>query len=246
MNGELLNDGGPVLVTSERRRIGQGPWARLFASGVVQDEGSSTAERGRRLGREGEVSRVRVGVGAIEAVVAGCAVQVSAAPVPPRIWAAMTRYARGKPPLEAAVEGRGQSVHLEHLMTIDWEEPLVPPARALRLSCACDDDACEHVAALAYAVAEEIDRDPSLLLRWRGCGVLEEPAPEASEEAASAPPEGDEPWRGGPLPAPRARRPLPADTVLKRLGPSGVKLDGVDLAEVLQQAYSSFAASPDR
>ena len=30
----------------------------------------------------------------------------------------MTRYARGKPPLEAAIEGRAQSVHLEHVMTM--------------------------------------------------------------------------------------------------------------------------------
>ena len=226
-------------------RMGQGPWARLLASGIVRDEGSSTAERGRRLAREGEVSALRVEVGAIEAVVDGCAVVISADPVPPRIWAAMARYARGKPPLEAAVEGRAQSVHLEHLMTIDWEQPLVPPARALRVSCACDGEGCEHVAALAYAVAEEIDRDPAVLLRWRGCGV-EQPPAEEPEAVAPAPPLGDDAWRAGPLPAPRPLRPLPTGAVLKRLGPSGVKVDGVDLAEVLQRAYASFAASADR
>jgi uncharacterized Zn finger protein len=225
-------------------RIGHGPWARLLASGIVRDEGSSTAERGRRLLREGEVSGLRVEVGAIEAVVGGCAVVLAADPVPPRIWAAMTRYAQGKPPLEAAVEGGAQSVHLEHLMTIDWEQPLVPPARALRISCACDGDGCEHVAALAYAVAEEIDREPSALLQWRGCGVEQ---PQAEEpEAPPEPPLGDDAWRAGPLPAPRPLRPLPTGAVLKRLGPSGVKVDGVDLAEVLQRAYASFATLADR
>ena len=52
---------------------------------------------------------------------------------------------------------------LERLMTVDWEGPLVPPARALSRSCTCARDACEHVAALAFAIASEIDRDPGLL-----------------------------------------------------------------------------------
>lgn len=227
------------------RRLGQGPWARLLAGGIVRDEGSSTAERGRRLVRAGKVTALRVEVGAIEATVDGWAVVLSADPLPPRIWAAMARYARGKPPLEAAVAGRAQSVHLEHLLTIDWEQPLIPPARVLRVTCACDGEACEHLAALAYAVAEEIDRDPSVLLRWRGCGVEQVTVPEPTEEVAPTAPDED-PWRAGVLPAPRSLRPLPAGAVLKRLGPSGVKLDGVDLAEVLQRAYDSFAASPER
>jgi len=247
VSAEILNDGGPLVVVSERDRVGQGPWARLLASAIVRDEGSSTAERGRALARAGEVAEVRVGPGAIEALVGACRVTISADLVPPRIWAAMIRYVRGKPPLEAAVEGREQSVHLEHLMTIDWEEPLVPPARALRRTCTCDGETCEHVVALAYAIAEQIDRDPSLLLHWRGCVAQEEePAPaQPPEPLATAAPEED-PWRAGPLPATRPLRPLPPGAVLKRLGQSGVRVDGADLADVLQRAYASFAASADR
>ena len=51
---------------------------------------------------------------------------LSAEPVPPRIWAAMTRFAQNRGPLKEAVEGRIQSVHLEHLMAEDWGEPLIP------------------------------------------------------------------------------------------------------------------------
>jgi len=244
VSAEILNGGRPLVVTSERDRIGQGPWARLLASAVVRDEGSALAERGRVLARAGAVSEVRVGLGTIEALVGACRVTISADPVPPRIWAAMIRYARGKPPLEAAVEGREQSVHLEHLLTIDWEEPLVPPARALRRACACDGETCEHVVALAYAIAEQVDRDPSLLLRWRGCGAPEEPAPAPPPEPVATAPKED-PWRAGRLPAALPFRPLPPGAVLKRLGRSGVRVDGVDLADVLQRAYASFAASAD-
>lgn len=241
----ILYDRAPLVVTSERDRIGQGPWARLFASAVARDESSSTAERGRSLARAGGVTAVRIERGSIHALVDGCEVTISADPVPPRVWSAMTRYARGKRPLEAAVEGREQSVHLEHLLTIDWEEPLVPPARALRRACTCDGEACEHVVALGYAIAEEIDRDPSLLLRWRGCGVTDEPASAPLEDVAPPAPHGD-PWQAGRLPAPRPLRPLPTGAVLKRLGPSGIRVDGVDLAVVLQRAYASFAASARR
>ena len=44
-------------------RIGQGPWSRLLASGIVGDEGSSVAERGRVLAREGAVHVARRGGG---------------------------------------------------------------------------------------------------------------------------------------------------------------------------------------
>jgi uncharacterized Zn finger protein len=227
---------------------GRGPWARLLASAVVRDEGSAVAERARALVREGAVGAVEVEQGTLSASVAGCVVAITAKPVPPRIWTAMTRVARGNRRLEEAVEGRTQSVHLEHVMTEDWSEPLVPRPYELGRNCSCDRDGelCEHVAALAYAVADGIDADPSLLLSWRGCVA----ASELPEEAAIVPPleptfdlTDDAPWRAGVLPEPRPLRPLPVGAVLKRLGPSGLRLNGEDLAAVLQRAYASFAES---
>jgi uncharacterized Zn finger protein len=229
-------------------RAGHGPWARLLATAVVRDEGSALAERGRELVREGEVGPVEVTQGTLAANVAGCSVSITAKPVPPRIWAAMVRFARGNRPLEEAVAGHAQSVHLEHLMIEDWSEPLVPRPYDLGRTCSCDVDGepCEHVAALAFAVADRIDADPTLLLRWRGC-VAEPELPVEAEVASAIEPAmdltDDDPWRAGVLPAPRPLRPLPVGAVLKRLGPSGVQLRGEDLADVLQRAYASFAES---
>jgi hypothetical protein len=230
-------------------RAGNGPWARLLATAVVRDEGSSLAERGRALVRDGEVGPVEVTQGTLAANVAGCSVAITAKPVPPRIWAAMVRFARGNRPLEDAVAGRAQSVHLEHLMIEDWSEPLVPRPYDLGRTCSCDGDGepCEHIAALAFAVADEIDADPTLLLRWRGCVAAPETAPPQAEVVSPAEPSLDltdaDPWRAGALPEPRPLRPLPVGAVLKRLGPSGLELRGEDLADVLQRAYASFAES---
>jgi hypothetical protein len=199
------------------------------------------AERARVLVEEETVQDLVVTAGAVTARVNGCDVTIGAEPVPPRIWTAMTRYARTNTQLEAAVEGRAQSVQLEHLMTTDWEQPLVPRTSALTLECTCDRaGGCEHLAAVAYAFAREIDRDPAMLLRWRGCEAQEEPEPEAPAAPLVMP---EDAWEAGPLPEPRPLRPLPTGAVLKRLGPSGVRVGGIDLAEVLERAYASFAAS---
>ena len=178
MSGELLNNGEPIVVTTPRDRIGHGPWARLLVTGVLPNEGSSVAERGRALARGGNVHSVRVGSGTISARVVGedgreCAVTCTADPVPPRVWAAVALTARRNERLNAAMEGREQSLHLEHVMRFDWEEPLIPNNPSLT-HCTGDGDAtCEHIAALTYVVADLIDGDPSLLLRWRGCNAVE-------------------------------------------------------------------------
>jgi uncharacterized Zn finger protein len=225
-------------------RLGRGPWARLLVGAVLPDEGSSLAERGRALVEEEAVQDLIVTSGAVEARVEGCDVTIGAEPVPPRIWAAMTRYARSNTQLEAAVEGRAQSVQLEHLMTTDWEQPLVPRTSALARDCTCErEGGCEHLAALAYAFAREIDRDPALLLRWRGCEAQEEIEPAAPAAPLVMP---EDAWEAGLLPEPRPLRPLPTGAVLKRLGPSGLRVGGTDLAELLQRAYASFAASARR
>jgi uncharacterized Zn finger protein len=246
----VLNDGRPIAVTTERDRIGQGPWARLFATAAVGDEGSSSAEAGRALARGGDVHTVAVTEGVLSGRVEEdgeeFAAEIAAEPVSPRIWAAASRSARGNPQVEAAVAGRAQSVQLEHVMTVDWEEPLVPATRSLRRTCSCGrPGTCAHVAALAYVLADRIDREPSLLLRWRGCT---EPAERA--EAPPAEPEPivatDEIWEAGPLPQLGPPRPLPTAAVLKRLGKSGIQVGAQDLADVLERAYASFAASRRR
>ena len=190
-------------MSTPRDRIGHGPWARLFATAVVANEGSSMAERGRALARGGNVHSVSVGSGTLSARVVGsdgreCAVTFTADPVPPRVWAAVALTARRNERLNAAMEGREQSLHLEHVMRFDWDEPLIPNNDGLATSCTCDGDAaCEHVAALTYVVADLIDGDPSLLLRWRGCDAVE--AVEAPPEPELVQPISTDvgPWQAG-------------------------------------------------
>jgi uncharacterized Zn finger protein len=240
---ELLYEGRPLVVASEHDRIGRGAWARLFASGVIGDESSSVAEQGRARARTGDVHSVRVAEGELSAVVGECTVTLSADPIPPRIWSTVARSARRNARMLDGIEGREQSVHLEHLMRFEWDEPLIPDRSSLRRVCSCDADrVCEHVVAVAYVVADQIDRDPRLLLRWRGIAEVveeeEEPEPTALLEPVAA---DDDPWQAGPLPTPRPARPLPVGAILNSLGPSGIRAAAGELEDALQRAYASFA-----
>jgi hypothetical protein len=240
MTPQVLHQGEPVYVEDGGDRIGRGPWARLLASEVVPDESSARAARGRALARSGAVREVAVEPGAITASVSGSkgseyAVSLRCPTVPSRAWAGVVRAARGRPHLAPGIEGTAQSVHLAHAMGTEQGAPLVPPTREIRRSCTCPDadrePVCKHMAAVAFVVADAIDADPSVLLRWRGCEPL---APPASR--------GDDPWRAGPLPARRRQRALPEGAVVKRLGRSGIRIGGQDLADALAPAYRAFAA----
>jgi hypothetical protein len=199
-----------------------GPWSRSFVA----------AAAGNADNPELEVTALRVNAGEIWAVVEGCEVTLTAHVIPPRIWASMARYAQGMGQLEQAVEGRIQSVHLEHLLQEDWGELLIPRASQIAQSCTCYESAdCVHVAAVAYSFADEIERTPRVLLRWRGVA-------DVTEEASAAP---ADPWRGnelGDLGSPRA---MPTYSVLKRLGPSELSVGGnEDLASALRPAYEAL------
>ena len=213
-----------------------GPWSRSFVSAVVG--------RTERPSDEviAAVRDLTVEVGVIRAQVGDCTVTLSADPVPPRIWTAMVRFARGRGPLEEAVAGRIQSVHLEHLMAEDWGEPLVPRPRSIVRACSCDGgNACEHIVAGTFAFVDEVEGDPLLLLRWRGCiddaPALEARSVEKEEQRAK------NPWQGSALPEPGVERVFAAGAVLKRLGPSEIRIGDEDLSEVLGAAYDDLASS---
>lgn len=196
-----------------------GPWSRSFLAAVV-----GNTER-----PELEVRNLRIDPGLITAEVEGCEVALRASPIPARTWQSITRFAKGMGALEDAVTGRVQSVHLEHLLEEDWEEQLVPRRSAIWQSCSCDAHACAHQSALAYAVADEIDAKPAVLLRWRGI---------AGDDAAA---EVGDPWRGGEVRISSSPRPMPRYAVLKRLGSSSAQIPE-EVGQVLRGAYDRLSS----
>jgi hypothetical protein len=190
-----------------------GPWARSFLAAVV-----GNAER-----PELEVTDLRIEPGLISACVEGEEVTLSAPLIPQRIWATVTRYAQGMGQLQDAVEGKFQSVHLEHLLEEDWGEQLIPRPGSITRSG-------DGVVALAFAVADRIDASPNELLVWRGVEGGERVLPSADA------------WTGGSLDGVSTERATARGVVLKRLGPSGIPSVSGELSGALRAAYDAFAS----
>ena len=168
---------------------------------------------------------------------------ITAAPVPKRVWAMVVRSARGKRQLESAVAGREQSVHLEHEMMLDWDEPLLPRAQA--------------ATPLMHLPRRGADRRVQARGSPRLCGRGRHRSRSVAASALARlrrvsgrrgrrrelPPCRRRATRGGRgVAPPRTARALPAGAVLKRLGRSGMQHGGEDLEIVLQRAYAAFAA----
>jgi uncharacterized Zn finger protein len=214
-------------------RIGRGPWARALGTRLVPDDATREAIRGEELWRRGAVNGLRVDVGQITARVEECTVTITAPTIRPRVWDAVVSYSRNRGSLAQAVRGETQSMQLDHLLAQDWEEPLIPAG--VVFACRCDGTgSCPHVVATTHAVAAAVDADPGVLLRWRGA------LPSAGADARAAETNEDA-WRGAPVPTSSPELRGRAESVLKRLGRSGVRAGGEDLADVLSKAYEALA-----
>jgi uncharacterized Zn finger protein len=193
------------------------------------------------------VHSVRVAPGELAASVVGTdgvehQVTLTAALIPPRIWSAVAVTARHNTRLATAMSGHEQSVHLEHLMRFDWTAPLIPNGTDLDRSCTCaKPQACKHTASFAYVVADQIDSDPSMLLRWRGCGISSVEDVERDSGQKPTEPSTGKNWHAGHLPPRRSLRPLPVGAVLMCLGPTDLRIAGGDFTDALRRAYASLA-----
>lgn len=167
------------------------------------------------------------------------------------IYAAQLLAGEMPEPIEDAFEAVGLS--------------LFPDDRSeLTTACSCPDWAnpCKHLAATLFILAERFDEDPFQILAWRGRGreaLLEDMR---AFRGVIDDDEGEEVQEGEPLEDPRSladaagwyggsrsvleeaqRRVAAAEPegarapLLELLGPSGIDVDGVDLAEVLKGAW---------
>lgn len=150
-------------------------WARRWMSTLDGFGWAGRLARGRSYARNGRVLDVEVSPGVVRARVQGSEprpyrVEMSVEPFPDAVWerviGALARQAiytakllAGELPAEVVQLCDAAEAHLF---------PGHPDEIAMR--CSCPDWAvpCKHVAAVHYALAAELDRDPFLLFRLRG------------------------------------------------------------------------------
>jgi uncharacterized Zn finger protein len=261
-----------VVARSRRGAIGETWWSQRFLSSLERAGLGGRLARGRSYARAGQVVELSVAAGAIRARVQG------SRPTPYRVAVRLAPVGRAQ--WDRIVDGfAAEAGHAARLLSGELPheaEEVFAAAGAtlfpavgtgLRTECSCPDWAnpCKHVAAVCYLAAEAFDRDPFLLLAWRGREreqLLTElrrrrgtAAPRAGADPPAPAPAPDPPsldeelvgfWKAGPGLADLRLRPGAAadPAALVRSLPRGlVEVGGAEAADLLDPLYAAFAAA---
>lgn len=164
-----------LATTRQRGAMAQHWWSKRFTD-VLDSYGlGARMRRGRRYARQGQVMTLQVDAGLIAAQVQGSRptpylVSVRLSEVSDAQWAAIEEELSSRAGLVAALlAGEVPDELLDVFATAGV--PLLPDRWVdLRASCTCPDAAspCKHLAAVLYVFADQLERDPWLLLQWRG------------------------------------------------------------------------------
>ncbi|HZD00341.1 MAG TPA: SWIM zinc finger family protein [Actinomycetes bacterium] len=266
---------GGIKARSRRGQIGETWWSRRFIAILEALGMGPRLQRGRAYARAGQVLDLAVTPGTVSARVQGSRarpyrVRVALPRLPEADWALVesTLAARA---LYSAKLLAGELPHRIEEVFASCGLSLFPSNTSeLGMSCSCPDWAvpCKHIAATFYLLAEAFDRDPFLVLAWRGRerddllarlrGLRALTAPEA--DVSSSTHAGSQDRRaiedlplaeqldrfwspGGDLTASRRRGATAAaapDLLLLGLEPLDVQLGGRRLEKLLVPAYHAM------
>lgn len=183
--GNLGGSSGPAGEPSSSERltmrsrggvVGKNWWARRWSRLLGDDALPDRLQRGRTLARAGQVFGLRIDPGEVCGEIRHPRTELHEARIAlpvvspgeldaiydvfagRALFTALLLTGELSPELESPFEATGH-----HLFPETWSE--------FERSCSCDDpaDPCAHLAAVYYLAADRIDRDPFLLLRFRGC-----------------------------------------------------------------------------
>lgn len=261
----LPTEGG-IATTKQRGAMAGTWWSRRFVE-VLESYGlGGRMSRGRRYARKGQVVSFEVSAGLLTAHVQGSRVTPYAvtieAPMPTTTqWDKIDHAMRTRVGFAAQLLAGEVPAELEAVFDAAKAQLLPSTWAHLTTACSCPDyeNPCKHIAAVLYVFADHLDRDPWLLLEWRGrtrdqiLGHLRARAAGAADRDESPP---VAPW--WPF-GPRETLPLgaaefanaygeavidaadPPDAVLQRCEPLDVTARGMGIHELLGPVYDALA-----
>jgi len=253
-----------IKVTSKRGAIGEQWWSKRFLDALKRMGMDSRLARGRSYARKGQVMRLSVTDGIVEAAVQGSSsrpylVSIRMNQWDKKGWNNVTS-AIAEQALYSAQMLAGEMPH-EIEEAIEKAGLVLFPKNGhdLKTTCSCPDSAnpCKHIAAVYYILAEQFDQDPFLIFAMRGKGkedlldALRQERGVGDEEESQNEPEDP----GVFIPELTAsgfyslRRSLDDSAVnltrqaevkgglIRSLGPSPCKIGKHDVAEIIARAY---------
>ncbi len=162
---------------SRHGKIGSTWWSQKWLS-IVEGYGSewqeNRLERGRRYARSGQVMAFRIEKGRIAAKVQGSmrepySVTITVKTMGEDAWAKVIERMASSA-LYAAKLLSGEMPEEIGKLAKAGSTNIFPAKKEFLPACTCPDGAvpCKHIAAVCYIIAEELDKDPFLLFKFRG------------------------------------------------------------------------------
>lgn len=150
-------------------------WASRWIS-VLESLGlASRLERGRRYARAGRVLRLEIETGRVEALVQGTRyepyrVRFRLKKLTDRQWDKVIEALASQAKFSAKMLGGEMPDDIETAFETAGLTLFPSSVREFRTGCTCPDAAnpCKHSAAVHFALADQFDQDPFLLLHLRG------------------------------------------------------------------------------
>jgi uncharacterized Zn finger protein len=259
---------GGIATSKQRGAMAEAWWSRRFVDTLEAYGLGGRMQRGRRYARTGQVVDLEVEPGRVTARVQGSRptpyeIAITAQAPTDEQWQGLEQIVRARVGFVARLMAGEVPPELEDAFTAAGVLLLPTAWSQLTARCNCPDheNPCKHIAAVLYVFADQLDRDPWLLVTWRGrtradlLAHLSTAAPTGVEDDALPPwwplrPDGSEASigratvhrsgaRAHALDA-AAPPPDPPHRVLERLDAMDLGGRGTPLADLLRPAYEAM------
>ncbi len=162
-----------IRAHTKRGNFGASVLARQWVALLEQASDAERLTHGKSYARRGMVETLTIKPGVVRATVNGSygkyTVKIELPVYTDNVWHDFFAVLNNNLVYTACVLTGTDPDTLERIFSI-MHEPLLPDNKELRCSCTCHDwvPVCKHVAAVAYLIAEEIDRQPIIVCTLRG------------------------------------------------------------------------------
>ncbi|QCQ90536.1 SWIM zinc finger family protein [Rhodococcus sp. SGAir0479] len=183
---------GGVEASSKRGAFARGWWGRALIDALEQVGDTGRLSRGRTYARGGQVVALHIAPGRVTGEVQGSqpapfTAELTVGTLDDEHTAELVEKIRATPGTLAALAAGAVPQELAPMLLPDG-------GRELDFDCTCPDPGwpCKHVAAVAYLLAERVDREPLTMLTVRGLDLDALMRAVGGDEDDSGPAAGDD------------------------------------------------------
>lgn len=261
-----------IAVSSKRGAIGEQWWSKRFLEALNRMGMDNRLARGRTYARKGQVMRLTVKDGTVEAAVQGSSsrpytITISLKQWDTKGWSSVITHIADQALYSAQMLAGEMPHEIEGIVDKAGFSLFPKNGTDLRTTCSCPDYAnpCKHIAAVYYILAERFDKDPFLIFEMRGKnkeellaalrdergGEEEETEPEPEVTEIPAPELSVQNFFSMKTPGDRFPVHLTREAEVKgglfrSLGPSPCMIGKVAVSDILSQVYEIAPAYVSR